>query len=132
LRTGDIYVQNEDGTYSCLGRSGDMLKAGGIWVSPTEVEQRLLHHPDVAEAIVVSAPDESGLDKPVACVVTIQGRTVEPEALILWCREELAAFKRPRAVVIMRDLPRTPTGKVRRNVLREQVADALVTAEVTA
>src|SRR5205085_5107245 len=52
LRTGDTYVSNDDGTYSCLGRYNDMLKAGGIWVSPAEVEQRLLEHPSVAEAAV--------------------------------------------------------------------------------
>jgi acyl-coenzyme A synthetase/AMP-(fatty) acid ligase len=132
LRTGDAYVRNKDGTYSCLGRTGDMLKAGGIWVSPTEVEERLLQHPEVAEAVVVGAADGAGLEKPVACVVARPGGTVDAEALIGWCREGLAAFKRPRAVVAMRELPKTPTGKIRRNVLREQLADVLVTAPATA
>ncbi|MBU3067070.1 benzoate-CoA ligase family protein [Nocardia sp. NEAU-G5] len=123
LCTGDAYVRNDDGTYSCLGRTGDMLKAGGIWVSPAEVEERLLQHPDVLEAAVVAAPDESGLDKPVACVVT---RTeVAADALIDWCRSGLAAFKRPRAVVAMDELPKTATGKIRRNVLRDQVSAVL-------
>lgn len=127
LRTGDAYVLNDDGTYSCMGRSGDMLKAGGIWVSPSEIEQRLLEHPDVEAAAVVAAPDEAGLDKPVACVVLREGSMVESDKLIAWCREELAAFKRPRAVVMMNELPKTSTGKLRRDVLREQVADVLVT-----
>jgi len=131
LRTGDAYVRNEDGTYSCLGRTGDMLKAGGIWVSPAEVEERLLQHPDVAEAVVVGAADESGLEKPVACIVARPGGTVDAGALIGWCREGLAAFKRPRAIVAMLELPKTPTGKIRRNMLREQVADVLVTAKAT-
>ena len=130
LRTGDTYVRNEDGTYTCLGRSNDMLKAGGIWVSPAEVEERLLEHPDVAEVAVVAGHDTDGLDKPIACVVPVPGRTVDAAALVLWCREGLAAYKRPRAVVRMTELPKTATGKIRRNVLRELVAEQLVVRPV--
>jgi len=125
LRTGDSYVRNPDGTLTCLGRFNDMLKAGGIWVSPSEVEQRLLQHPDVAEVAVVAAPDEDGIDKPVACVVPVAGRVLDTAALIEFCRAELASFKRPRAVVEVAELPKTATGKIRRNVIREQVRDAL-------
>lgn len=121
MRTGDTYVRNTDGTYTCLGRSGDMLKAGGIWVSPAEVEERLLQHPDVAEAVVVAAPDSDELDKPVACVVPKPGAAIDEDALISWCREGLASFKRPRAVVELGELPKTATGKIRRNVLRDMV-----------
>ncbi|HVW44639.1 MAG TPA: benzoate-CoA ligase family protein [Amycolatopsis sp.] len=131
LRTGDSYVRNHDGTYTCLGRFNDMLKAGGIWVSPSEVEHRLLQHPDVAEVAVVAAPDENGLDKPVACVVPAVGHTLDADALIEFCREGLASFKRPRAVLEMRELPKTATGKIRRNVIREQVRDALRTGALT-
>ncbi|WP_410637058.1 benzoate-CoA ligase family protein [Amycolatopsis sp. lyj-346] len=127
LRTGDSYVRNEDGTYSCLGRFGDMLKAGGIWVSPSEVEERLRQHPAVAEVAVVAAPDADGLDKPVACVVPAPGFAVEPAELIDFCREGLAAFKRPRGVVELTELPKTATGKIRRNVIRELVRDSLRT-----
>jgi benzoate-CoA ligase family protein len=125
LRTGDTYLRNDDGTYSCLGRYNDMLKAGGIWVSPAEVEQRLLEHPSVAEAAVVAAPDEFGLDKPVACVVPVAGSTVDSDLLVQWCRDGLAAFKRPRAVVPLDELPKTATGKIRRNILRDLVRDEL-------
>jgi benzoate-CoA ligase len=119
VRTGDTYVRNDDGTYTCLGRTNDLLKAGGIWVSPTEVEERLLAHPAVAEVAVVGVPDADDLDKPVACVVPAPGGTVDAEELIAWCREGLAAFKRPRGVVGLTELPKTATGKIRRNVLRE-------------
>jgi benzoate-CoA ligase family protein len=118
-RTGDTYVRNDDGTYTCLGRANDLLKAGGIWVSPTEVEERLLAHPDVAEVAVVGVPDADDLDKPVACVVPKPGGKVEPDELIAWCREGLASFKRPRGVVALDELPKTATGKIRRNVLRD-------------
>jgi benzoate-CoA ligase len=102
-----------------------MLKAGGIWVSPAEVEERLLAHPDVAEVAVVAAPDEVGLAKPVACVVPVPGHVIDPEALTTWCRDGLAAFKRPRLVISVDELPKTATGKIRRNVLREQMRDSL-------
>ncbi|MGC7096069.1 benzoate-CoA ligase family protein [Amycolatopsis lurida] len=126
MQTGDTYVRNSDGSLSCLGRFNDMLKAGGIWVSPAEVEDRLLEHPAVAEAAVVAAPDADALDKPVACVVPVPGRQVDGEELIGWCRETLAAFKRPRAVVEVPELPKTATGKIRRNVLREMVSTSLL------
>lgn len=125
LRTGDSYVRNSDGTYTCLGRFGDMLKSGGIWVSPSEVEERLLEHPAVAEVAVVAAPDADGLDKPVACVVAAPSSAVAAEELIEFCRSGLAAFKRPRAVVELAELPKTATGKIRRNVLRELVRESL-------
>ncbi|MCI2418202.1 benzoate-CoA ligase family protein [Saccharopolyspora sp. K220] len=122
MRTGDTYQRNADGTYTFLGRFGDMIKAGGIWVAPSEVEAQLLKHPDVAEAAVVGVADSDGLDKPVACIVPVPGRHVDEDELIRWCRDGLASFKRPRAVVELAALPRTATGKIRRNVLRETLA----------
>lgn len=123
LRTGDTYVRNTDGTYSCLGRSDDMLKAGGIWVTPSEVEQRLLEHDAVAEAAVVAARDEDGLDKPVACVVAAGGVRLDPDELIEFCRAGLASFKRPRRVLQIDELPKTATGKIQRFALRELAAE---------
>jgi acyl-coenzyme A synthetase/AMP-(fatty) acid ligase len=122
LRTGDTYLRTRDGYYACLGRDNDLLKAGGIWVSPGEVEDRLLQHPAVAEAVVVGVPDADGLDKPVACVVPAAGRTVDAAELIAFCREGLASFKRPRAVLVLDTLPKTATGKMQRYKVRELVA----------
>ena len=121
LNTGDTYVRSEDGCYTCLGRSNDLLKAGGIWVSPAEVESRLLEHPAVSEVAVVAVTDGMGLDKPVACVVA--GAPVAADELIQWCRDGLAAFKRPRAVVFVDALPKTATGKMQRFKVRELVAE---------
>jgi benzoate-CoA ligase len=121
-RTGDTYVRNQDGTLSCLGRRSDMLKAGGIWVSPREVEDRLLEHPAVAEAAVVGVPDADGLDTAVAYVVPVPGQHADADALIRWCRDGLAAFKRPRVIIELAAMPKTATGKLRRNVLRELAA----------
>ena len=130
MRTGDTYVRGADGSWTCLGRADDVLKVGGIWVSPTEVETRLLEHPGLAEAVVVGVPDADGLDKPVAYVVPRPGAAVDPDEVIAFCRAGLASFKRPRAVVPVTELPRTATGKIQRFRLRERAAAAGVAAAV--
>jgi benzoate-CoA ligase family protein len=125
LRTGDTYVRDADGYYACLGRTGDMIKASGIWVSPMEVEARLLAHPSVSQAVVVGAPDTEGLEKPVAYVVLASGQTATATELIEFCRDGLPSFKRPRAVVFTDGFPTTATGKVRRVELRKMAASVL-------
>jgi benzoate-CoA ligase len=125
MRTGDTYVRNPDGTYTCLGRTDDVLKVGGIWVTPAEVEERLVTHPSVAEVVVVGVPDDDGLDQPVACVVPREGAVVDADELVAWCREGLASFKRPRHVMTIEEVPRTATGKVQRFLVRELAASRL-------
>lgn len=125
LRTGDTYVRDAEGYYECLGRTGDMIKASGIWVSPMEVEARLLAHPAVAQAVVVAAPDADALEKPVAYIVLASGASVTEDELIEYCREGLPSFKRPRAVVFTDGFPTTATGKIRRVELRSMAAGVL-------
>jgi benzoate-CoA ligase family protein len=122
LRTGDTYVVDPDGYYCCLGRTGDMLKASGIWVSPAEVEARLLAHDDVAQAVVVAAHDTDGLEKPVAFVLLSPGAIGDEDALVAFCRAGLPSFKRPRRIVFVTEYPTTATGKIRRVELRAQAA----------
>ena len=98
LRTGDVYERSEDGHWAFLGRNSDMIKAGGIWVSPAEVEAVLVEHPDVLEAAVVGARDERGLELVVAFVVPRAGRSVDDASIEAHCRERMASFKRPRRV----------------------------------
>jgi acyl-coenzyme A synthetase/AMP-(fatty) acid ligase len=129
LRTGDTYVQDGDGYYACLGRTGDMLKASGIWVSPAEVEGRLLAHEAVAQAVVVAAPDTNGLEKPVAYVVLQAGHSATEDELIEFCRRGLPSFKRPRKVVFVPGYPTTATGKVRRVELRRMATTVLVPSD---
>jgi acyl-coenzyme A synthetase/AMP-(fatty) acid ligase len=122
LKTGDVYTRSDDGYYTFLGRNSDMIKASGIWVSPAEVEAALIEHPDVLEAAVVGSRDERGLELVVAVVVPRAGCTIDPAALEAHCRTRMAAFKRPRHVVVVQALPRTATGKIRRFALREALA----------
>jgi benzoate-CoA ligase family protein len=130
LRTGDTYVRDGDGYYTCLGRTGDMIKASGIWVSPMEVEARLLSHPAVSQAVVVAAHDGDGLEKPVAYVVLEPGQaagaTVTEDELIEHCRTGLPSVKRPRRVIFTDSYPATATGKVRRVELRAMAATVLL------
>src|SRR5262245_34442514 len=122
LRTGDKYSQDADGYFWYAGRSDDMLKVGGQWVSPVEVENALLMHPDVLECGVVGHEDKDQLVKPMAFVVLRDGidasaeRGVELERFV---RTQLAEFKRPRWVSFVPALPKTATGKILRFKLRE-------------
>src|SRR6266496_4404449 len=125
LRTGDIYVRDADGYYTCLGRIDDVMKAGGQWVSPGEVEARLRAHPGVEQAVVVAVPDSDGLDKPVACVVAKAGAAPAEAELIAFCRAGLASYKRPRHVLFLPGFPLTATGKVQRFRLREHAVAEL-------
>jgi benzoate-CoA ligase family protein len=122
LRTGDVYIRSEDGYYTFLGRNNDMIKVGGIWVSPAEVESALVEHSDVLESAVVGGHDADGLETTVAFVVPRRGHSIDPGSIEAHCRERMAAFKRPRRVIEIDALPKTATGKVQRFALREWLA----------
>jgi len=121
LRTGDVYTRSDDGYFSFLGRNNDMIKAGGIWVSPAEVEAVLVEHPDVLEAAVVGSRTGDGLEMTVAFVVPRGGHTIDDASIEAHCRARMAAFKRPRRVIVLNDLPKTATGKVQRFALRDRL-----------
>jgi len=121
LVTGDKYSRDADGYYWHAGRADDMLKVGGIWVSPLEVEATLLAHEAVLECAVVAGADEGGLVKPKAFVVPKPGHAATADLsarLVAHCRERMAEFKRPRWIEFVEELPKTATGKIQRFRLR--------------
>ncbi|MDN2579296.1 benzoate-CoA ligase family protein [Aquibium sp. ELW1220] len=120
-RTGDKYERTADGRFVYCGRTDDMFKVSGIWVSPFEVEQALVSHPDVLEAAVVAHKDEAGLEKPRAFVVLKNGHAPDglAETLKEHVKAKVGAWKYPRWIDIVPDLPKTATGKVQRFKLRE-------------
>ncbi|MFN0145758.1 MAG: benzoate-CoA ligase family protein [Dehalococcoidia bacterium] len=124
VHTGDMYATSLDGFYSYLGRSDDMLKVAGEWVSPAEVEAVLLERPEIVEAAVVGETTADGLTQPVAFVVAALGCTVDEAAIGSHCRERLAGFKRPRRLIVVDDLPKTATGKIQRAEMRKRLAQA--------
>jgi benzoate-CoA ligase len=121
-KSGDKYIRNPDGSYTYAGRSDDMLKVGGIWVSPFEVEATLVQHPSVLEAAVIGAPDADGLVKTKAFVVLKPGASADEGELQRFVKDRLAPYKYPRAIAFVADLPKTATGKIQRFRLREREA----------
>ena len=119
-KSGDKYIRNPDGTYTYAGRSDDMLKVGGVWVSPFEVEATLAQHPSVLEAAVIGAPDADGLIKSKAFVVLKEGASADESELKSFVKDRLAPYKYPRAIAFLTELPKTATGKIQRFRLREQ------------
>src|SRR4029077_8760175 len=111
---GDMYSRSDDGYYTYLGRSDDMLRVGGEWVSPAEVEATLISHPSVLEAAVVGERDDAGVQRPVAYVVTTPGALVDVAELEVLCKSDLAGYKRPRRYLVVAELPKTATGKIQR------------------
>ncbi len=118
-KSGDKYARNADGSYSYAGRSDDMLKVSGIYVSPFEVEATLAQHPAVLEAAVIGVPDSAGLTKTKAFVVLKAGAQVSEAELKAFVKERLAPYKYPRVIEFVAALPKTATGKIQRYRLRE-------------
>lgn len=118
FRTGDIAQRDADGYYRLVDRAKDLIIRGGFNVYPREIEERLYHHPDVLEAAVVGVPDER-LGEEICGIVSLRpgAKTTEDE-LIAYCKEHLAAYKYPRKVQIVDQLPKGPTGKILKRVLR--------------
>ena len=119
-KSGDKYVRNGDGSYTYSGRSDDMLKVSGIYVSPFEVEATLVQHPAVLEAAVIGVADAEGLTKTKAFVVRKNGAAVTEDELKQFVKDRLAPYKYPRQIEFVDDLPKTATGKIQRFKLRER------------
>ena len=121
VNTGDKYFRDPDGYYHYCGRSDDMLKVGGIWVSPVEVENTILAHGAVLECAVVGAGDTDGLTKPKAFIVLRPGVAATSETahdIQVFVKSRIAPYKYPRWIEFMPSLPKTATGKLQRFRLR--------------
>lgn len=123
LRTGDVVTVDADGFTRIVDRVKELIITGGFNVSPTEVEQVLVTHPDIADAAVVGMPDGSGGERVTAAVLLDEGATIGHAELRAWCKERLAGYKVPREVYVVDELPRSMLGKVLRAKVREQLAD---------
>jgi benzoate-CoA ligase family protein len=122
FHTGDRYVVDGEGHYIYQGRSDDMIKVGGLWVSPADVEGCLVKHPAVSEAAVIGIRIED-LSRIKAFVICAAGAPPDPDGLAdelrEWCKANLRRYEYPHVLEFVEDLPRTPTGKVQRYKLRE-------------
>jgi benzoate-CoA ligase len=123
-KSGDKYTRDADGYFTYAGRSDDMLKVSGIYVSPFEVEATLMQHPSVLEAAVIGKEDAEGLTKTKAFVVLKDGAAASEEELKAFVKERLAPYKYPRFLEFVSELPKTATGKIQRFRLREKEKQA--------
>ena len=128
-RTGDKYVRRQDGVYTYCGRTDDMFKVSGIWVSPFEVEDALISHPKVLEAAVIPAEDDNGLIKPKAFVVLRDrrennGSRALYDELKVHVKRAIGPWKYPRWIEFIDSLPKTATGKIQRFMLRDKELNA--------
>jgi benzoate-CoA ligase len=119
-KTGDKYTCDGDGYYTYAGRTDDMLKVSGVFVSPFEIEATLMKHPAVLECAVVGVPSEEGLTRTKAFVVKKPGGNVDEASLKVFMKEHLAPYKYARSIEFVGDLPKTATGKIQRFKLRER------------
>jgi long-chain acyl-CoA synthetase len=119
LHTGDLGYQDEDGFYFIVDRSKDLVIRGGYNVYPREIEEVLFAHPGIAEAAVIGKPDERLGEEVVAVVVLRPGVELTAEDVIAYSKERMAAYKYPREVRFLPELPKGPTGKILKNVLRD-------------
>ena len=125
FRTGDKYRQDQDGFFWHAGRSDDLFKVHGLWLSPAEVESALIAHPAVLEAAVIARDDEAGLAKPAAYVVLKKEFAPTPHLareLQDFVAKRIGGYKRPRWIEFLPELPKTATGKLQRFKLRERQA----------
>jgi acyl-CoA synthetase (AMP-forming)/AMP-acid ligase II len=122
LRTGDLGVVDERGCLRIVGRSKDMFIVGGFNAYPAEIENHLLRHPDVAQAAVIGIPDARLGEVGMAFVVTRSGDPEAGAGILAWCRDQMANYKVPRAIQVLRELPVNATGKVVKDELRARAA----------
>ena len=121
IRTGDVAVLSDDGFLSIVDRVKEMIITGGFNVYPSEVEDVLKGHPEVADAAVVGLPSERTGEEVVAVVVAAEGASLDTEALLRWARERLSGYKAPRRIEVVEELPRSQIGKVLRRQVRDQL-----------
>ncbi len=119
-KSGDKYSRDTDGYYTYAGRNDDMLKVSGIYVSPFEVESMLVTHPAILEAAVIGKTDADGLVKTKAFIVLKSGQSLNEEEVKAFAKAHLAAYKYPRFIEFVSELPKTATGKIQRFRLRDQ------------
>lgn len=124
--SGDLALMDEDGFVTLVGRSKEMIVSGGINIYPREVEILLEHHPAVADCSVFGVPDERWGEALIAYVVAEDGVAIDTDTLLAHCVEQLARYKRPREILFVDRIPKTPSGKVQKPLLRDAYLDGRV------
>ncbi len=121
LHTGDLMRKDEDGYIYMVDRLKDMILCGGYNIYPKEIESVLYSHPSILEAAVVGVPDDVKGEIPKAIIVFKEGESLSKDEINQFCRDNLAAYKLPRQIEIVSELPKTTTGKIRKVDIREKM-----------
>lgn len=124
--SGDLAVADEDGFITLVGRSKEMIVSGGINVYPREIEITLEEHPAVLDCTAFGVPDDRWGEALIAYVVLRDGQSADADTLLAFCTEQLARYKRPREIVFVANIPKTPSGKVQKPILRDAYLDGRV------
>ena len=125
LFTGDLGWMDEDGFLYFVDRKKDIIRRRGENISSQEVEDVIKRHPDVLDCAIVAVPSELGEDEVKAYILPRDGATVSPDDVVYWCAEHLAYFKVPRYIEMRENLPRTPSLRVRKDLLRREKEDLI-------
>jgi fatty-acyl-CoA synthase len=123
LHTGDVVTIDEEGFIQIVDRTKDMIKSGGEWISSVELENALMAHEDIFEAAVVSVPHPKWQERPVACVVLKEGKTLTKEEIIDFLKPQFVSWWLPDDVIFLDEIPKTSVGKFLKRKLREQVRE---------
>jgi acyl-CoA synthetase (AMP-forming)/AMP-acid ligase II len=123
LRTGDVAIVDEDGWFTIIDRVKELIKYKGFQVAPAELEAILITHPQVADCAVIGIPDADAGELPKAFVVTVEDG-VDPEVLTRFVAEQVAPYKRIRAIELLDEIPKSPSGKILRRLLRERESES--------
>jgi acyl-CoA synthetase (AMP-forming)/AMP-acid ligase II len=125
FHTGDVGIFDERGYLKIVGRTKEMIIRGGANIYPREIEESLYEHPKVRDAAIVGLPDERLGERVCACIVPKDGETMTFDEMIEFLRRRVATYKLPEQLVILTELPRTPTGKVQKTPLRQIALEKL-------
>jgi fatty-acyl-CoA synthase len=123
LHTGDQGYVDDDGFLFVSGRIKDMIISGGMNIFPSEIEETLIEHPDIAAVAVIGVPDERWGERVHAVVQLLPGRSLSEADVIAYCTERIAGFKKPQSVVFVEEFPRTASGKIQKYMLRRSGHD---------
>ena len=125
FHSGDLATIDADGYITVVDRKKDMIKTGGENVASREVEETIFRHPGVSEVAVIGLPHPYWIEAVTAVVVVKAGQELSEAQVLTFCREQLAHFKVPKAVVFVDSLPKNPSGKLLKRELRTRFADLL-------
>jgi fatty-acyl-CoA synthase len=122
LRTGDVGTVDPNGFVQITDRAKDVIKSGGEWISSVDLENTLMGHPDVLEAAVVGIPDDRWDERPLACLVPVEGASIDPGAVHAWLEDKVVKWWLPERWAVIDEVPKTSVGKFDKKVLRARHA----------